>query len=60
VFVSTFTEKLMTYAVGRGMDPSDGPAIRAIVRRSREADYRFSSVILGIVESAPFQMRRAQ
>ena len=42
------------------MDPSDGPAIRAIVRRSREADYRFSSVILGIVESAPFQMRRAQ
>jgi len=59
-FVTTFTEKLMTYAIGRGVDPSDGPAVRAIVRQSREAGYRFSSVILGIVQSAPFQMRRAE
>jgi len=60
LFVTTLTEKLLTYAVGRGVEPSDGPAVRAIVRDARNADYRFSSVILGIVESAPFQMRRAQ
>jgi hypothetical protein len=60
LFVSTLTEKLLTYAVGRGLDPCDGPAIRAIVRDARATDYRFSSIVLGIVESTPFQMRRSQ
>ncbi|PWT82254.1 MAG: hypothetical protein C5B57_08980 [Blastocatellia bacterium] len=58
VFVSTLTEKLMTYALGRGVTYSDQPAVRAIVRESREHDYRFSSLILGIVRSTPFQMRK--
>jgi len=48
----------MTYALGRGMEPGDRPAIRAIARRVAENDYRISSVVLGIVDSAPFQQRR--
>jgi hypothetical protein len=59
-FASTFSEKLLTYALGRGVESYDGPAIRAITRKSQAEDYRFSSFILGIVESAPFQMRRSQ
>ncbi|MGE3512401.1 MAG: DUF1585 domain-containing protein, partial [Vicinamibacterales bacterium] len=58
-FVRTVTEKLLTYALGRGVDPaSDGPALRAILRASGD-DFRWSSVILAIVTSQPFQMRRA-
>ena len=60
VFVGTVTEKLMTYALGRGLGAHDGPAIREIVRRAAATDYRFSSLVLGIVESTPFQMRRTQ
>ena len=58
-FVSSFTEKLTTYALGRGVTASDMPAIRAIVRDAAAADYRTSSLILGIVKSLPFQNRNA-
>ena len=57
-FVGTVTEKLLTYALGRGLDYYDMPEIRSIVRAAEEDDYRWSSVILGVVESGPFQMRR--
>jgi len=60
VFVSTMTEKLMTYALGRGLEYYDAPAVRSIVRHARADDYRFSSLVLGIVDSPAFQMRRAQ
>ena len=56
-FVRTVTEKLMTYGLGRGVEYFDMPVVRAIVREAAEDDYRFSSIVLGIVESAPFQMR---
>ena len=59
-FATTLTEKLLTYAVGRGTDYFDAPAVRAITRDARNKDYRFSSLILGVVKSAPFQMRRSQ
>jgi mono/diheme cytochrome c family protein len=58
-FVTTMTEKLLIYALGRGLGPSDGPAVRAIVRGAAAGHYTFSSMILGIVRSAPFQMRRS-
>ena len=57
IFVGTVTEKLLTYALGRGLGASDMPAVRAIVRDAGRDDYRFSSIVLGIVRSAPFQMR---
>jgi mono/diheme cytochrome c family protein len=57
IFVSTMTEKLLTYAVGRGLNVDDMPAVRKIVRESAGQDYRFSSIVLGIVKSVPFQMR---
>jgi hypothetical protein len=60
VFVSTVTEKLLTYALGRGLTASDMPAVRAIVRDAQRDGYRFSSIVLGIVRSAPFQMRTAE
>jgi hypothetical protein len=59
VFVQTFTEKLMTYALGRGLQYDDMPAVRQIVRHAARQDYRFSAIINGIVASAPFQMRAA-
>jgi mono/diheme cytochrome c family protein len=59
-FVRTVTGKLLTYAVGRQMEYSDAPAIRAIVRRAAADDYRWSSTILAIVKSTPFQMRRSR
>jgi hypothetical protein len=59
LFVGTLTEKLLTFALGRGVEPSDGPAIRKIVRDAQAADYRFSSIIVGITKSTPFIMRRA-
>jgi hypothetical protein len=58
-FVKSVTEKLLMYAVGRQMEYYDAPAIRAIVRAAAPDDYRWSSTILGIVKSAPFQMRRS-
>jgi hypothetical protein len=59
LFVTTLTEKLMTYALGRGLEYYDAPAVRDIARRARTDDYRLSSVVLGIVNSTPFKMRRA-
>jgi hypothetical protein len=59
LFVSTIAEKLLTYASGRGMEYYDAPAIRTIVRDASHEDYRFSSLILRIVKSAPFQMRNS-
>ena len=58
-FVNTLAEKLLTYALGRGLTLSDNPAVRGIVRRAADDDYRFASVILGVVESVPFVMRQA-
>jgi hypothetical protein len=59
VFVGTLAEKLLTFALGRGLEYYDGPAIRKIVRDSRAADYRFSSIIVGLAKSAPFTMRKS-
>jgi hypothetical protein len=59
-FVTTLTEKLLTYGAGRGLEYYDAPAVRAITREARNSDYRFSSLIMGIVKSSPFQMRRSQ
>ena len=59
-FVSTVTEKLLTYALGRGVEYYDRPAIRAIVRQAEEGGYRWSSLILGVTRSQPFQMRRSE
>jgi hypothetical protein len=56
-FVTVITEKMLTYALGRGLEPADMPVVRKIVRKAAENDYRLSSVVMGIVESAPFQMR---
>jgi len=60
VLVGTMTEKLVTYALGRGVEADDMPAVRAIVRGSAQDGYRFSSIVRGIVTSVPFQMRRAE
>jgi hypothetical protein len=60
VFVGTLTEKLLTFALGRGVESSDAPAVRKIVRDARTTDYRFSSLIIGIATSTPFQMRKAE
>jgi hypothetical protein len=60
LFVTTMAEKLLTFALGRGVEASDAPAVRAITREARADNYRFSSLILGIVKSTPFQMRRSQ
>ena len=59
-FVGTVTEKLLTYGLGRGVEYYDYPWIRRIVRQAEADDYRWSSLILGIVESTPFQMRKAR
>jgi hypothetical protein len=59
-FAQTVTEKLMTYALGRTLEYYDMPAIRKIVRDAAKDNYRFSSIVLGIAKSAPFQMRRVE
>ena len=59
LFAGTLTEKLLTFALGRGIEFYDAPAIRKIVRDVEFEGYRFSSVILGIVNSVPFQMRNS-
>jgi hypothetical protein len=56
-FAEGLAEKLLTYALGRGLDRSDQPAVRQIVRSMAANDYKFSSLLLGIVDSAPFQMK---
>ena len=55
-FVRVVTEKLMTYALGRGVEYQDMPLVRSIVRDAAGSKYKFSSIVLGIVKSAPFQM----
>ncbi len=57
-FVQTLTEKLMTYAMGRSVEYYDMPTVRQIVRDAARDNYRFSSLVMGVVKSAPFQMRR--
>ena len=57
VFVQTLTEKLMVYALGRGLTHEDMPQVRKVVRDAGQKGYRFSALIDGIIESAPFQMR---
>jgi len=59
LFAATLTEKLLTFALGRGIEYYDAPAVRKILREAEPGGYRFSSLILGIVNSVPFQMRRS-
>jgi hypothetical protein len=57
VFVQTLTEKLVVYALGRGLTAEDMPTVRKIVREAGQQQYRFRAILQGIVESTPFQMR---
>jgi hypothetical protein len=50
----------LTFALGRGVEPFDAPAIRRLVREAERDDYRLSSIVVGIANSTPFQMRRAE
>jgi hypothetical protein len=59
LFVGTLTEKLLTFALGRGIESCDAPAVRKIVHDAQANNFRFSSVILGVVNSTPFTMRKA-
>jgi hypothetical protein len=56
-FAGLITERMMVYALGRGLEPSDMPVVRSIVRKSAPNGYRLSTIVEGIIESAPFQMR---
>lgn len=60
LFVGTLTEKLMTFALGRGVEYYDAPAVRKIICNARAADYRFSALVVGIATSTPFQMRKSE
>ena len=57
-FVETLAEKLLTYALGRGLETYDRPAVREIRRRVESQDYRFSALVDAIVDSVPFRLRR--
>jgi hypothetical protein len=59
LFAGALTEKLLIFALGRGVEPHDAPAVRQVVRHAQADNFRFSSLILGIVNSTPFQMRRS-
>jgi hypothetical protein len=59
-FAQCLTEKMMTFALGRGLEPTDRPEVKRISASIAASDYKFSSVVLGIVKSLPFQMRRAE
>jgi hypothetical protein len=59
-FAETLTRKLLIYALGRGLEPVDDSAVKQIVSQAKANNYRFSSLILGIVKSDPFQRRRVQ
>jgi hypothetical protein len=59
LFVATMTEKLLSYAIGRTLEPADMPAVREIVRRAARDDYRFSALVQGVAASVPMQMREA-
>ncbi len=60
MFVATMTEKLITYAVGRGVELADGPTVRQVVRSAAKNQYRFSEVLWGIINSPAFQMRTTE
>ena len=60
VFVGTMTEKLLTYALGRGVDHHDAPAVREIVRAAAAENHRFSALVVALAESTPFTMRRSE
>jgi hypothetical protein len=57
LFAATFTEKLLIYALGRGLQHYDMPMVRRLLDETEPGDYRFSDLVLGIVESVPFQYR---
>jgi len=57
LFANTLTEKLLIYALGRGLEPADMPVVRGIVRNAAKHNYGMISIVLGIVDSYPFQMR---
>ena len=57
IFVRTMTEKLMTYALGRGLDSKDVPHVRSVMRKASSDGYRFSSLVIGIVSSVPYQFK---
>jgi hypothetical protein len=59
-FVATLTEKLLTFALGRGVEYDDAPAVRKIVSDARAGGYRFSSIVVGITTSTPFKLRRSE
>src|SRR4029077_3528276 len=58
-FVRTMTEKLLTYALGRGLEYYDMPVVRGIEKDAAKQNYRFSSIVTGIVKSVPFRMKKA-
>jgi hypothetical protein len=60
IFAGTLAEKLLTYALGRGVEPFDAPAVRSIVRESRSQRFRLSSILMAVVKSTPFQMRTSR
>jgi hypothetical protein len=57
VFAGAVAEKLLIYALGRGLEPSDMPVVRSILRNAADDEYRLTAIVLGIVDSLPFQMR---
>lgn len=59
LFAGALTEKLLTFALGRGVEPYDQPAVRKIVKDAEAADFKFSSIVVGIVNSVPFKMRKS-
>jgi hypothetical protein len=60
LFVTALTEKLLTYALGRGLVAADAPAVRKIVRSAGKKGWRFSEIIVGIATSVPFTMRSTE
>jgi hypothetical protein len=60
VLATTTTEKLLTYALGRGLEPEDMPAVRMIVRQTERDGYRFAAIVEGVAKSTPFQMRKTE
>ena len=56
--VGTLVSKLLTYALARGLEPEDMPAVRRVVRDAERADYRFGEIVLGVVRSVPFRMKQ--
>ena len=60
VIAYAVSEKLLTYALGRNLEHYDAPSVRKIAREAAPSDYRWSSIVLGIVKSTPFQMRRSR